>query len=179
MQTPYSVVTAEAGATGPRDEVTGWNEKTPDALLALAWERFRAMGNKSAEDDAAYYGHDNSYNAALAGLQSAHAEAGKKFDSGKPPVYQGFRQYFPRAIEAVANVSAFGATKYSVPYEDQNWARVPAAKFEDSIDRHATAMGRGETYAEDSKLLHLAHRAWNAMATLELALRAGIDERQE
>jgi hypothetical protein len=97
--------------------------------------------------------------------------AGKKFDDGKPPVYQGFTQYFPRAIEAVANVSAFGAKKYNVPYNDQNWSRVESDKFEDSLQRHTDAIARGEDHAEDSGLLHLAHRAWNAMATLELALR--------
>lgn len=100
-----------------------------------------------------------------------NAAGGKKFDGGKSPVYQGFVQYFPRAIRAVADISAFGAKKYNVPFEDQNWARVAVGQFEDAMARHTLDHAKGEVDAQDSKLKHLAHRAWNAMATLELALR--------
>ena len=36
-----------------------------------------------------------------------------KLDVGKAPVNQGVIEYFPRALLAVAEVSAFGAKKYS------------------------------------------------------------------
>lgn len=106
--------------------------------------------------------------------------AGRKDDSGKAPVAQGFDAYFPLAIVAVANVSRFGKEKYNVEYADKNWLRVEGAqgRYEDALGRHSRASLGGELYASDSRLLHAAHRAWNAMATLELMLRAGIAERQ-
>jgi hypothetical protein len=39
-------------------------------------------------------------------------QGGAKLDAGKSPVWQGLLDYFPRACEAVALVSAGGAAKY-------------------------------------------------------------------
>lgn len=36
-----------------------------------------------------------------------------KYDAGKPCVYRGLIQYFPRAGKAVAEISTFGANKYA------------------------------------------------------------------
>lgn len=104
--------------------------------------------------------------------------SGKKFDTGKAPVFQGFMQYFPRAIRAVANVSAFGAKKYSVAYDDQNWRKVDNAvnRYRDARERHMLDEQIDGLYAPDSNLLHAAHNAWNAMAYLELLLTAGTSE---
>lgn len=114
-------------------------------------------------------------------FEKVNAETGKKFDAGKAPVAQGFDAYFPKAKAAVANVSKFGKEKYSVEYADKNWMRVEggAGRYEDALGRHSDAHVSGELYADDSKLLHAAHRAWNAMATLELLLRSGVKERLE
>ncbi|SRR6266404_895306 len=111
--------------------------------------------------------------------QQQQANAGVKFDAGKAPIAQAFIAYFPRAIQAVANISAFGAKKYNVHYSDQNWSRVDGGpgRYEDALARHSKDHLQGELYAQDSKLLHAAHRAWNALATLELILRAGTPER--
>lgn len=92
-----------------------------------------------------------------------------KYDGGKVPIYQGFIKYFPRAIEAVARVSAFGAQKYAW----DGWEDVEDGfnRYMNAKCRHQIDAAKGEECASDSKLLHLEHEAWGAMATLELYLR--------
>lgn len=93
---------------------------------------------------------------------------GAKDDTGKEPVGLVFES-FPRALLEVAKVAGHGERKYT----RNGWLSVP-----DGINRYADAEGRhtlkeyieGPTDA-DSGLLHLAHRAWNALALLELKLR--------
>ena len=107
--------------------------------------------------------------------ENLRIKVGKKFDTGKAPVVQGVFDYFPRAIMAVAKVSEYGHNKYDVAYDDQNWRRV-----EDAIDRYRDANGRHMLYESidglhdpESKLLHAAHAAWNALAYLEMMLTDG------
>lgn len=97
------------------------------------------------------------------------AEGNIKYDGGKTPIYQGAIDYFPRAISAVAGISAFGANKYAW----KGWEGV-----EDGYNRYSNAMYRHELYKAtqglydlDSGLLHDAHFAWGALARLELFLR--------
>lgn len=94
---------------------------------------------------------------------------GMKADGGKAPISRGFARYFPRAIEGVAFISQFGYEKYK---EWGGWKKVPDAynRYDDAHARHDNALQRGETYCPESHKLHLAHRAWNAMATYELYL---------
>ena len=94
---------------------------------------------------------------------------GAKLDLGKAPVFRGVLAYFPRALMAVAQVSEFGAKKYTW----KGWETVP-----DGIQRYSDALGRHIVYeavegpvTADSNLLHAAHVAWNALAVLELKLR--------
>lgn len=68
---------------------------------------------------------------------------------------------FSRALLAVAEVSTYGARKYS----PGGWQHV-----EDGQTRYRRAGDR------DSGLLHLAHEAWNRLAELELMLRADAEE---
>jgi hypothetical protein len=98
------------------------------------------------------------------------AKGAFKLDTGKVAVYQGFVQRFPRAIEAVAAVSQFGHDKYGTW---DGWASVPDGinRYLDAKCRHMVAEAKGEVAASDSKLMHAAHEAWGAMATLELKLR--------
>jgi len=94
---------------------------------------------------------------------------GAKMDDGKPPVSRGFINYFPRAVLAVSDVSRKGAEKYSW----NGWEHV-----ENGIDRYTDAMARhlvSESFGDtdtDTGCLHAAQVAWNAMARLELILRA-------
>lgn len=92
-----------------------------------------------------------------------------KYDGGKPAVWQGVINYFPRALWGVAEISTFGAEKYAWNgWEDveNGYARYQDAKF-----RHALKTAMGEQNDKDSKLLHLKHEAWGALAALELYLR--------
>lgn len=100
-------------------------------------------------------------------------EKSVKFDGGKPQVVRGVLHYFPRAILEIARVSEAGANKY----EWDGWKTVP-----DGVSRYTEAMGRHllaeaiegplDSGAGGTRCLHAAQVAWNALARLELALRA-------
>lgn len=92
-----------------------------------------------------------------------------KYDAGKPAVWQGVINYFPRALWDVAKISTFGAQKYAW----NGWADVKDGlnRYRDAEFRHALKEAMGETVDPDSTELHLAHKAWGALATLELYLR--------
>lgn len=99
------------------------------------------------------------------------ADGARKMDVGKAPVVRGFMKYFPRAINAVAMVSEYGARKYNDGSYKTDWQKVPAGlgRYHDAEGRHMAKAGL-EDYDAESGLAHLAHGAWNAMAALELAL---------
>lgn len=94
----------------------------------------------------------------------------QKQDAGKPPTYRGLIQRFPRALAAVADVSAFGHGKYGSWH---GWEAVDPERYLDAMGRHLLAHAGGETHADDSGLPHLAHAAWCALAVLEITLREG------
>lgn len=97
-------------------------------------------------------------------------EPGTKGDANKIPVVRGALHYFPRAIAAVAELSAIGAKKYSW----KGWEKVP-----DGINRYGDALGRHELRIEDNfskrdpdtSVLEVVAVAWNALARAELVLR--------
>ena len=99
------------------------------------------------------------------------AEPGKKFDSGKAPLHTGVINYFPKALVAVAQVSAYGAKKYNLSLIDQNWRKVPDgyARYSDALARHLVDSANHIKDLE-SDLLTDAHAAWNALARLELLI---------
>src|SRR3546814_380753 len=101
--------------------------------------------------------------------QEAVSTGAIKYDGGKSPVYRGAISYFPRAISAVASVSAFGASKYTW----KGWESVDDGfnRYSDALVRHLTYEGQGEDVDPDSGLLHAAHCAWNSLARLELLLK--------
>lgn len=100
--------------------------------------------------------------------RGAHTD-GAKLDSGKSPILRGALGYFPRALLAVSDVSAFGAAKYLW----KGWESVPDGvnRYGDALVRHLAYESTGEHYDGDSKLLHASHAAWNALARLELILK--------
>jgi ribosomal protein L37AE/L43A len=75
---------------------------------------------------------------------------------------------FSRALLAVAEVSTYGASKYS----ENGWAHVP-----NGVERYTAAMLRHllaeqvEERDEESGLAHAAQTCWNSLARLELMLR--------
>lgn len=97
------------------------------------------------------------------------ATGGIKYDGGKAPIYRGVLAYFPRAVEVVASVSNFGASKYAW----SGWQNVDNGieRYSDALVRHLTYEGQGEVLDPDSGLYHAGHTAWNALARLELMLR--------
>jgi hypothetical protein len=76
---------------------------------------------------------------------------------------------FARALEAVGGVGTFGAVKYT-PF---GWIEVPNGqeRYDDAMWRHWISNAKGEEVDSESELAHLAHLAWNALATLELKIR--------
>lgn len=104
-------------------------------------------------------------------LRMLAKEPGKKFDNGKPPVFMGVLQYFPRALKAVAEVSAYGAKKYDLDLADKNWMTVENgyARYSNALTRHVVEEGI-DMYDAESGLLHAQMVAWNALARLELLM---------
>lgn len=97
-------------------------------------------------------------------------EAGAKLDDGKAPVFRGALGYFPRALTEVANVSQIGARKYCWG----GWEHVPdgAERYTDALARHLLAETSEGATDPATGLSHAAQVAWNALARLELMLRA-------
>lgn len=93
---------------------------------------------------------------------------GAKLDQGKvrPGLVLGG---FARALWAVSEVGSFGAVKYT----ENGWVEVPngQARYDDAGMRHWLKDKMGERVDNDSRLIHLAHDAWNALAVLDLELR--------
>lgn len=99
---------------------------------------------------------------------------GAKLDAGKPSVWRGLLDYFPRACIAVASVSTKGASKYSW----KGWESVPEGfeRYSDALSRHLLAESIEGPYDSGPKglgpdVLHAAQVAWNALARLELKLK--------
>jgi len=94
----------------------------------------------------------------------------KKHDEGKPMVGL-MMDDFSLALMEVAKVSTFGIEKYK---ERGSWKKVQDAsnRYEDALCRHSLQKGRDN----ESGLLHKAHRAWNALAVLELELMKNQEE---
>lgn len=92
-----------------------------------------------------------------------------KYDAGKPCIYRGVVDYFPRAVIAVGEISTFGANKYAW----KGWEGVEdgVARYSDAMMRHIMYEAKGEEFDPDSGLRHAAHAAWGALARLELMLR--------
>lgn len=105
----------------------------------------------------------------------------RKDDADKMPVYRGVLMRFPRAIKAVAWVSALGATKYEVPVENTSCLDVPDGflRYSDAVIRHMldeaidgpVNIERGGALPADGVAVkHAAQAAWDALCRLEIML---------
>lgn len=95
---------------------------------------------------------------------------GAKLDAGKNRlglVLGGFAL----ALEQVGRVGTYGAIKYTA----DGWVSVPGGvdRYTDAMYRHLLREATGEAADFDTGLLHAAHAAWNALARLDLMIRAG------
>ena len=99
---------------------------------------------------------------------------GKKYDSGKSRVGTLCR-VFPHALLGIGQCIEFGTRKYPKP---DNWKLVDGAftRYQDSMMRHYLKFLAGQEKDSETKLLHLKHMAWNALAVLELYLMENEDE---
>ena len=98
---------------------------------------------------------------------------GVKLDAGKNQlglVMCGF----PQALLAIGQVATFGAAKYAA----HGWRTVPdgQTRYTDAMYRHLLAEHAGESTDPETRLLHAAHAAWNALARLELLLQEPVQE---
>lgn len=96
-------------------------------------------------------------------------EIGRKDDNGKSPIFQGVLNLFPRALEGVATVSAFGANKYSW----DNWSSLSNGfeRYSDAMARHLLKEGIGNGIDSDTRSPHILSTSWNSLARCELYLR--------
>lgn len=95
-------------------------------------------------------------------------QPGAKVDAGKAE-FDMVLFSFPAALAEVDRIGKFGARKYT----KGGFASVPDGqrRYFNAEMRHAAKHLSGELFDPDSKELHLAHKAWNALAELELYLR--------
>ena len=94
--------------------------------------------------------------------------SGAKLDTGKNRlglVLGGFSL----ALQEVGKVGTFGADKYL----DNGWIHVENGidRYTDAMMRHYMSEESGEKFDDETKLLHAAAVAWNALARLDLMLR--------
>lgn len=95
---------------------------------------------------------------------------GAKLDAGKNRLGLVLGD-FALALEQVGRVGTYGASKYTA----HGWLTVPNGtdRYTDAMYRHLLREASGETVDFDTGLHHAAHAAWNALARLELVIRAG------
>ena len=93
---------------------------------------------------------------------------GVKLDGAKPLAWTMISG-FSNALKEVAAVTTVGAIKYT----PEGWVHVHRGeeRYMEAFARHMLDLGSGEIIDEDTKCMHLAQIAWNALAVLELQLR--------
>lgn len=96
-------------------------------------------------------------------------QPGAKLDAGKNRLGLVLGD-FALALKAVGEVGTLGANKYSA----HGWITVEDghARYTDAMFRHLFAELSGEALDPELGVLHAAQVAWNALARLDLALRA-------
>lgn len=98
--------------------------------------------------------------------------------ASKVPVWKHWR-FFPRAMLEVAKVMEFGASKPG--RKAGGWTEQSAVSdtyFDDPLIRHMIDREISGECDSESHLLHLAHRACNAMMALEMELRKRENEEE-
>ena len=100
--------------------------------------------------------------------KAAH-ESGSKLDADKNRLGLVLGD-FARALKVVGDVGTYGAKKYT----EHGWVSVPngAERYTDAMLRHYLLESVGESADKDTGILHAGHLAWNALARLDLMIRA-------
>lgn len=97
-----------------------------------------------------------------------NTEQGIKYDNGKPRLGEMIKD-FSEPLKEICKVWSFGADKYS----KGNWKLVENAedRYTNALIRHLVAENT-EGYDKESKILHAAHVAWNAIARLHFIIKS-------
>lgn len=92
-------------------------------------------------------------------------EEGVKYDDGKP-LAGDMIMIFPHALMGVAKCIEWGSHKY--PQTD-NYIRLKNGykRYMNGIMRHLLKMMLGQEYDDETKLPHIYHVCWNALAICE------------
>lgn len=117
---------------------------------------------------------DSSEKKEIEGYDLTDDGTGKKYDNGKP-MAGTLTDVFSRALMAVGACIEYGTHKYPDP---KNWQLVDNGikRYRDAMIRHLLKYNAGIDKDEETKLPHLAHMAWNALAILELYMQEYKDE---
>jgi len=83
------------------------------------------------------------------------------------PLYSGLIRYFPRALQAVAELSFIGNQQHN-PGKPLHWDRSKSGDEHDALCRHLWEAGTVDT----DGVRHSAKVAWRALAALEKELEA-------
>ena len=86
------------------------------------------------------------------------------------PVYTGVLQYFPDAINALAQCSKAGNDQHN-PNTPLHWDRAKSGDELDAMMRHAMEAGT----MDDDGILHSTKTAWRALASLQKELESTGD----
>lgn len=97
--------------------------------------------------------------------EDEHNEEGVKYDDGKP-LAGDMIMIFPHALMGVAKCIEWGSHKY--PQTD-NYIRLKNGykRYMNGIMRHLLKMMLGQEYDDETKLPHIYHVCWNALAICE------------
>lgn len=97
--------------------------------------------------------------------EEEHAEEGVKYDDGKP-LAGDMIMIFPHALMGVAKCIEWGSHKY--PQTD-NYIRLKNGykRYMNGIMRHLLKIMLGQEYDDETKLPHIYHVCWNALAICE------------
>lgn len=93
---------------------------------------------------------------------------GKKESDGKLPMDKMISIQFPKALEAICRATLFGHNKYKdFDIDFLNFKRVEGGSqtYADALQRHNLSKSDKDS---ESGLPHIFHKAWNALAELEL-----------
>jgi hypothetical protein len=103
-------------------------------------------------------------------------QKGVKYNKGKLPLDIVLTRQFPKALNAISKATMFGHNKYFESDEDYlNFKNVEGGSqtYADALQRHSIDKG---SIDEDSGLPHIFHKAWNALAELELWIEENLNK---
>lgn len=106
-----------------------------------------------------------------------HNEEGVKYDDGKP-LAGDMIMIFPHALMGVAKCIEWGSHKY--PQTD-NYIRLKNGykRYMNGIMRHLLKIMLGQQYDDETKLPHIYHVCWNALAICEHWFKNQSEEDKE